>query len=228
MSDVDRGDAAMPHDAERSALQCQWLTAACRGQDVLDLGCGDGRVASVLAQIAESYVALDNDSEAIRRCHERAPDATMIEGDLRDPQVAGCYDFVLCLGNTLSLLWDVEEAVASLVRWRQLLTERGVVVIDDLADDFWPELAEGRWCAGLDEETNRQLVWAADDAVFAVRDGDAIDIESWHPNERDRRMRLWTAGSLRLVAIAAGFQPPCRQVDGGVLVMRPAPPAPAN
>jgi hypothetical protein len=41
-------------------------------------------------------------------------------------------------------------------------------------------------------------------------------------------MRLWTAGSLRLAAIAAGFQPPCREVDGGVLVLRPATPAPAN
>lgn len=223
MSDLDRGDAAMPHDAERSALQCEWLISACRGHDVLDLGCGDGRVASVLAPIAESYVALDNDGEAIRRCQERAPDATMIQGDLRDPQLDSCYDYVLCLGNTFSLLWDVEEAVASLVRWRQLLTENGVVVIDDLADDLWPELAEGRWCAGLDEETNRQLVWAADDAVFAIRDGEAIDIESWHPNERDRRMRLWTAGSLRLAAGAAGFQPPCRQVDGGVLVLQPAP-----
>lgn len=223
MSDLDRGDAAMPHDAERSALQCEWLISACRGHDVLDLGCGDGRVASVLAPIAESYVALDNDGEAIRRCQERAPDATMIQCDLRDPQLDSCYDYVLCLGNTFSLLWDVEEAVASLVRWRQLLTENGVVVIDDLADDLWPELAEGRWCAGLDEETNRQLVWAADDAVFAIRDGEAIDIESWHPNERDRRMRLWTAGSLRLAAGAAGFQPPCRQVDGGVLVLQPAP-----
>lgn len=223
MSDLDRGDAAMPHDAERSALQCEWLISACRGHDVLDLGCGDGRVASVLAPIAESYVALDNDGEAIRRCQERAPDATMIEGDLRDPQVDGCYDYVLCLGNTFSLLWDVEEAVASLVRWRQLLTKNGVVVIDDLADDLWPELAEGRWCAGLDEETNRQLVWAADDAVFAIRDGEAIDIESWHPNEQDRRMRLWTAGSLRLAVGAAGFQPPCRQVNGGVLVLQPAP-----
>ena len=228
MSGVDRGDSEMPHDAERSALQCQWLIAACRGHDVLDLGCGDGRVASVLAPIAKSYVALDNDSESIRRCHECAPDATMVEGDLRHPQMADCYDFVLCLGNTLSLLWDVEEAVASLVRWRQLLAGRGVVVIDDLADDFWPELAEGRWCAGLDEETDRQLVWAADDAVFAVREGDAIDIESWHPTERDRRMRLWTAGSLRLAAMAAGFQPPCHQVDGGVLVLRPETPAPAN
>ena len=132
MSDLDRGDAAMPHDADRSALQCEWLATACRGHDVLDLGCGDGRVASVLAPIAQSYVALDNDAEAIRRCQERAPDATMIEGDLRDPQVDGCYDYVLCLGNTFSLLWDVEEAVASLVRWRQLLTENGVVVIDDL------------------------------------------------------------------------------------------------
>jgi hypothetical protein len=66
-------------------------------------------------------------------------------------------------------------------------------------------------------------VWAADDAVFAIRDGEAIDIESWHPNEQDRRMRLWTAGSLRLAVGAAGFQPPCRQVDGGVLVLQPAP-----
>jgi SAM-dependent methyltransferase len=183
----------------------------------------------VVAPVAQQYVAIDNDPEAIRRCREAAIDATVTQGDLCDPPIDARFHYVLCVGNTFSLLWDVDQAVLALKRWRlRLHRPDGVVVIDDLADDLWPELAEGRWCAGLDETEGRQLVWARDDAVFAVRDGEAVDLEQWHPTSADRRMRLWTAGSLRLVAAAAGYLPPLRLEAGGVLILRPTPPTPAD
>ena len=212
-----------PHDDARSAAQIDWLRGQCANRDVLDLGCGGGRIAAELAAGASSWQAVDSDAQAVAACAAAAPKAKVAVGDLRAPWHApASFDVVLLLGNRLCLLWDVDEAVDAMDQWRRLLRPGGMLVVDDIPDDLWPELAEGHWCAGLDETEGRQLVWAADDAVFAVRSGDDVDAGNWTLGGGDSRMRLWTAGALRLAARASGFGPPARERGAGVLVLRPA------
>ncbi len=212
-----------PHDEARSHRQITWLRGVCRGVDVLDLGCGNGRVACELAEHAASWHAIDSDGAAVAACAKAAPAASVSVADFRSPpfEVAS-FDVLLLLGNTLCLLWNVDEAVDAMAQWRAMLRPGGMLLLDDLADDLWPELSEGRWCAGLDHDEGRQMVWAPDDAVFAVRSGSDVDDARWTLGDDDRRMRLWTAGALRLAARAAGFDPPDRQSEAGVLIVRPA------
>jgi len=182
-------------------------------------------VAQTGADLAAAWVAIDQDSEATRACGAVSEAIDARVGDMRNPPVDGLepFDLVVCLGNTLTLLWDVDETVAALRCWRSVLRSDGLLVIDDLADDLWPELVEGNWCTGFDEEGQRQMVWAPDDAVFAIREGGAVDLNNWSLGEGDVRMRLWTTGALRLAAIASGWGPPERLAERGVMVMRPAP-----
>jgi SAM-dependent methyltransferase len=188
----------------------------------LDLGCGSGRIARELAEHASSWHAIDMDEAAVSACQAAAPAAVVSRADLRTPPFGeAAFDVVLLLGNTLCLLWDVDEAVDAMLQWRKLLRPGGRLILDDVPGDLWPELAEGRWCAGVDDGETQQMVWADDDAVFAVRAGSAVDCDHWTLAAGDRRMRLWSTGAIRLAARASGFAGPTRHPDAGVLVLRP-------
>jgi SAM-dependent methyltransferase len=223
MSDRDEVGASLPHEQDRSDRQLTWLGESCRGSVVLDLGCGDGRVAAVVSPGASRYVALDQDPEALARCGQVAERAELLEADLRSPPLEGDrFERILCLGNTFCLLWDVDVAVAALRCWRSLLSEDGVLVLDDIPQNLWPELADGLWINGVSEDGELQLVWAPDDAVMVLRRGSDIDLDEPRFRGTEQPMRIWTAGSLRLAARLAGFEPPEHSEEAGVLILRPA------
>jgi hypothetical protein len=98
-----------------------------------------------------------------------------------------------------------------------------MVILDDIPGDLWPEVAQGRWANGVNEEETLQLVWAANDTVFAIREGDAVDPDSWELGEDDLSLRLWTMGSLSLAAQLAGLSAPEVPVAGAVLIMQATP-----
>jgi len=212
----------MPHDDARSNRQISWICQRAVGLQVLDLGCGSGRVARRVSDVASRVVGVDLDPTALDAC--RGTGVEVMQADIVDIDLSpAAFDLALCLGNTFALLWDVDVAVRALACWRRHLNTGGCLVLDDLADDLWGEVAAGNWATGMDASGEMQLVWAEDDAVLAVREGEDVDPASWVLRPQDRRMRIWTAGALRLAARAAGFQPPRREPDGGVLVLQAAP-----
>lgn len=224
MSGRDDVGSIVPHDEAYSRRQIAWLSAECVGRSVLDVGAGAGRVAAVVAPLASRYVALDHDPIALQRCGECCEAIELLEADMHDPKLEGQhFDAVLCLGNTFCLLWDVDQAVATLRVWRSLLSDRGMLVLDDIPQNLWPEVADGYWVSGISEDGNTQLVWHADDAVMALRTGDEIDIDQPTITATDRPMRLWTSGCLSLAARLAGFETPEHNAGANVLVLRSAP-----
>jgi|TARA_B100001971_G_scaffold150330_1_gene139455 SAM-dependent methyltransferase len=226
MSSRDEIDASAPHEQERSDRQLAWLRTECSGQCVLDLGCGNGRVAGEVSSVASRYVALDQDPAALARCNEVCERIELVEADMQQPPLEeGQFDHILCLGNTFCLLWDVDMAVAAMQRWRTLLNGEGTLVLDDIPQNLWPEVADGFWLNGVADEAGMQLVWARDDAVMVIREASDIDVDDPTFREGEQPMRLWTAGALRLAARLAGFEPPKHCPDAGVLILRPATPA---
>lgn len=101
-----------------------------------------------------------------------------------------------------------------------LLTQDGVVIIDDIPGDFWPEVAEGNWQAGVSEEDGLQMVWEPDDAVFALRMGDAVDGSNWQISADEQRYRLWTAGALEAVALCSGLSVVSSEKSDGLRMLR--------
>jgi 2-polyprenyl-3-methyl-5-hydroxy-6-metoxy-1,4-benzoquinol methylase len=116
--------SAVPPDAEpeRFAERRDFLLGHVRpGQDVLDLGCGDGAFAAVIAGAGARVTAADVSAEALRRASERVPQATivrLVEGAAL-PFADDAFDLVW-LGETLEHVADVTGLLAEtrrVLRW---------------------------------------------------------------------------------------------------------------
>jgi SAM-dependent methyltransferase len=224
---VDWLDPDRPLDPGRDRAQVDGLLARLgpSPRRVVDLGCGAGRTLVPLAVAGHEVTGLDRRPDALERCaaalRAAGRAARLLEADFTEPWpiAAGTADLVCCLGNTFMTVHDVDVAVEVLARAATALLPGGAVALDDLAGEFWPELGEGRWTSGLAPDGSAQLVWADDDAVFTLRTGADVDEEAWSLRPGDRRFRLWTTGSLRLAARAAGLSAPRRVPETCLLVM---------
>jgi len=219
----------LPMDQEQSRLQIaailDVLDIDSKSLDVVDVGCGDGRLLVPLAVAGHNVVGIDLDPKAINTCAANCAvadvDAQLIDGDFfEELPLAQPVDVIVCCGQTFMLIADVDQGVEALRLFKDSLRDGGTVILDDIPGDLWPEVAQGRWANGVNKEQSLQLVWAANDTVFAIREGDAVDPDSWEIGEDDRSLRLWTMGSLRLAAQIAGLSAPEVPVAGAVLIMR--------
>lgn len=208
-------DPQQPHEPDIDAAQLQALQGlfSDRPRRILDLGCGCGRMLRPLAQAGHTLTGIDMDESSLGHCRESLDedgvDAELLHGNFTTmawPDKP--FDAVLCLGNTFMTIVEVDAAVALLDRCRAALARGGIVVLDDIAGDFWPELVEGNWQAGISEDGSAQMLWDARDSVFALRHGQAVDEQCWSFTPDDQRFRLWTAGALALACTAAGLSEP--------------------
>lgn len=224
---IDAMNDWLPMDDKQSALQIETILQLLGEdpRDVIDVGCGNGRILIPLVVAGHRVVGVDVDPEAINacaaRCAEIDVDANLIDGSLFDIlPLSEPVDAIVCCGQTFMLLADVDEAVSALRLCKQSLKDDGMVIIDDIPGDLWPEVANGGWANGVNEDNSLQLVWAHNDAVFTIREGEQVDAESWELKKNDRNVRLWTMGALKLAAQLADLSAPEVQVEGAILVMR--------
>ena len=108
-----------------------WLTLAASGPGpILELGCGPGRVLSVLAQAGFEVDGLDYDPEMLRRAASRLPTSqrgpvSLIQGDLGRFSLGRKYGLILLPCNTFAIL-DESAAEESLACIRRHLLPGGV------------------------------------------------------------------------------------------------------
>jgi SAM-dependent methyltransferase len=171
---------------------------------------GVDRRAQALAEFAERY--------------EGSPERLHLQhGDfLSGPWSAGSYDAVLCLGNTLMEVVQIDVALRLFNRVAEALRPGGAFIIDDLPGLHWPRLAEGDWQEGVSEEDDLQLVWSDRDAVFALRSppADPSSPAAWRLTLSDRCFRLYTDGLLQLLAASSGLSAPRIEDNAPIVVMR--------
>lgn len=77
--------------------------ASVTGGPVLELGCGTGRLTRPLAAMGFDVTGLDNDPEMLQWS---APAVTLVEGDMRDFDLATTFPLVVIPYNSLQLLAD--------------------------------------------------------------------------------------------------------------------------
>ncbi len=191
-------DDLEPFEAEQSRRQIEFLLGALpKAARVLDVGCGGGRVLIPLAAAGHRVTGVERCSDYAADCRRAVGDrAVIIEEQFPGPQsnTPESFDAVLLLGNLLMTYADVDDAVSLLTAARSALASAGAVYIDDIPGDFWPEVAEGYWAGGCNDDNSLQLIWAPDDAVFTIRCGPAVDDGVPELKRDDVRYRLWTAG----------------------------------
>jgi SAM-dependent methyltransferase len=117
---------------------------------VLDLGCGTGSLAVLLAAAGHSVQGLDASPAMLAAARAKGGAARvtvgLVRGDAADPPfVPGSADVVLCR----HVLWALPDRAAVVQRWTRLLRPGGRLV-----------LVEGRWStgAGLSAAQCRDLV----------------------------------------------------------------------
>lgn len=116
----------------------------------LDVACGNGEIATMLAGLGVEVVSLGTDPGIIERARHRAAEAgqtpTFLLGDMRD--VSTYYpkrcDLITCMGNSLSHLTNTDDILGTLAQFYTLLLPGGMLVIHTLNYDLILE-EEGKW-----------------------------------------------------------------------------------
>lgn len=127
------------------------------GKDVLEIGCGAGRITRDLAKHAKRVVATDPDEKAIAQAREKnaAPNVEyLVEKDGIPQAPAGSFDAVI---YTLSLHHvPPAEMTESLRRSAALLGENGIVIVIEPGYSGSFIEAKNRFDAGSGDESEQQ------------------------------------------------------------------------
>ena len=104
-------------------------------ESVLDVACGNGMHAMMLAGMGISATATDISEAMLDQARRRASDAGLAVRWVHAPMqeiaehVEGRFDAILCVGNSLPHLLDPHQLTRALAGFAKLLTPRGVVVL---------------------------------------------------------------------------------------------------
>jgi ubiquinone/menaquinone biosynthesis C-methylase UbiE len=109
---------------------------ACRGERILDLGCGTGAYTRALADRGFEVVGLDFAPAMLARARAQAPMARFVKGDLDDPLpfADGSFDHALCV----CALQCVGDPVRFLAEVGRVLRPGGVFLAVVVATDSRP------------------------------------------------------------------------------------------
>lgn len=234
-SDWEPLDAEM-HDTQIAGLCKLASHLVDRSPRLLDLGCGSGRVLLPLVERGWECAGIDGDSAAVTACTAGLKANGLTAPVIQHDFVSGGnhwpervlesapYDIVCCLGNTFMLVVEPGDALGLVRRVREVLhADSGLFVIDDVPGELWGHVVRGDWCAGVNEDVSMQMVWSADDNVFALREGADVDenadVVVGAFAEGDRQNRLWTLGELRLLGLASGFKRVERNPEAGLILL---------
>jgi SAM-dependent methyltransferase len=99
-------------------------------QTVLDVACGTGEHARLLA--AQGFVVdgLDLDPAFVRIAREKHPAGRFFEADMSDFHLSHRYDAVLCLFSSIGYLQTLDRVTRALTCFREHLAPGGVIVIE--------------------------------------------------------------------------------------------------
>ena len=201
-------DVSMPLEPEEHATQLDLLRSflGSEQKNILDLGCGAGRLLVPLREVGHRVVGLDHEERALSLAAQACGTQNdLVHQDLRDdrPLLHGPFDVVLLLGNTLMELVSLDQVVGLLHRIKACLSDQGVLIIEDIPGLYWPLLSSGQWGDG--EAEGFRMVWSDRDMIFTLREGEAAqDDGPLRPDEPQRR--LWSESLLQSVLVRAGWE----------------------
>jgi SAM-dependent methyltransferase len=237
-------DDYCPLDDETSQIQIEAILDRTRDLNgcVLDIGCGDGRLAIPLARAGRTVLAIDSDQRALDALHESLrtedddtrsrvtllrADASSLTGAALRAKAPSPIAMAVCVGHTFMLLHDPLDALALMRALGDALEPGAPLLIDDFPHDLWFDVSEGNWQSGIaemqtDDESEPelwQMVWKPGDPVIALRRGDEVDPDSIEILPTDRLHRLYSMGELRLLCACSGFDEPERAAEDALIVM---------
>lgn len=101
-----------------------------RAHTVLDVGCGTGEHARLLAAEGLAVDGLDIEPEFVRIASAKHPSGRFIVADMSDFHMARRYDAVLCLFSAIGYLRTLERVTRALACFRNHLAPDGVAIVE--------------------------------------------------------------------------------------------------
>lgn len=133
---------------------------------LLDVGCGTGEHARLLAEHGFTVDGFDLDPRFIQIAQKKHPAGRFFIADMTDFKLPHRYDAVLCLFSSIGYLKTLDRVEDALVRLRDHLTDDGIILVEPW---FQPErLTAGRVVRNT----------AEGDGVRVVRTS-RVEIDGW-------------------------------------------------
>lgn len=121
-----RDMAAEGHDLFGEARTIDAMVA--RHTNMLDAGCGPGRLGSYLHAQGHTITGVDIDPELIAAAEQDYPGPTWLVGDLAELELGQRFDLIYCAGNVLAFLHP-DTRVPALKGFASHLADNGRVII---------------------------------------------------------------------------------------------------
>jgi len=99
-------------------------------QTVLDVACGTGEHARLLAARGFAVDGLDLDPDFVRIAAQKHPAGQFFAADMSDFHLSGRYDAVLCLFSSIGYLKTLDRVGRALTCFREHLAPGGMIVIE--------------------------------------------------------------------------------------------------
>lgn len=124
-----------------------------RGRTILDLACGTGTVAALLAGKGYQVTGVERSSEMLeiarRKAREAGVEIAFLQQDMARLQVSESFDLVLCLYDSLNYLLSLTDLEATFAGVARVLNPGGLFIFDMntihcLAHDWGNQVVEER------------------------------------------------------------------------------------
>lgn len=202
-------------DTTVRALETLLFSHLAPGGQVLDLCCGTGRLTEVLVRRGYRLTGLDNSAEMLDRARTRVPSAAFLRADIRDFQVPGSFNAVVCAYNSLPHVTHGGDLIRVFQSVRRCLSPGGIFVFDLYSRSAYAERWRGTF-ARVDDHYACLVQGRYDQRSARGENLITIFERNGHWTRTDLRLvtRCYDDGELRSMLADAGF-PTAQRFDRG-------------
>lgn len=100
------------------------------GKDILDVACGTGRHAEILAKRGFAVVGIDKNEGMLRVARRRAANVTFLRGDMRTFRMSRRFDVILCMFTSMNYNTRKADLTKTLRNFGRHLADGGIIVFD--------------------------------------------------------------------------------------------------
>jgi ubiquinone/menaquinone biosynthesis C-methylase UbiE len=120
-----------------------------RGQSVLEIACGTGRITLRLARAGINIVGLDLDEEMLKIADQKSegvPNVGWVRGDMRSFDIGQKFGLIISPGHSYQFMCTPEDQVQALEEFKRHLTPDGTLILHvDHQDMQWLASRSGKF-----------------------------------------------------------------------------------
>ena len=109
---------------------------------VLDLCCGTGTLTGILKKIGYDMIGIDGSLEMLTIAKDKNPDILFLHQDIRDFELYGTVDAVICTCDALNYILEEEELLGVFKLVKNYLNPNGTFIFDVKTEETFKNLME--------------------------------------------------------------------------------------